>query len=169
MKKIAILSALTLTMSLGVSADQTKDEGWYRDDNNYQKYWVNSTNSDFQGRMKKVQYSKESNPFLEFRLVIEHEYCKDKAEDFSKDSTIQVNNRNIIFRTTCFANKTLNLNPISEEGSEYVLKQFYQYSAKNVTFVIPYKNSPDWVFKFPTNNFRQYFKDASEHLKQTIN
>ncbi|MGD8109364.1 hypothetical protein [Vibrio sp. TRT 17S01] len=168
MNKLTLVSMLAITLSYNVTGAQIEDNSWYRDAKNYQKYWVLSENSSFQGRMQKIQTGESADPFIEFRLVTSSEYCKDKSENFYLDKTFQVNNRDILFRSICYKNRYLNAYPVSKEGSEYILNQFYRYKGNKVTFVIPYKSSPDKVFHFQKKNFKEYYNAINESLKERI-
>ncbi|EKO3554172.1 hypothetical protein RB980_002111 [Vibrio fluvialis] len=168
MKKIAVLSALVLTASLPVNADQTKDEGWFRDNDNYQKYWANSTNSAFQATMTKIEGNKNYESFIAFRLILNSDYCQDKGKDFSSERTIQVDDQDILFKESCYQNKYLNVYPASREGDDYILKQFASSSGKEVTFVVNYNNAPYELYTFPKKDFSGYYRSAQKSLKERI-
>ncbi|MCC2521061.1 type 1 periplasmic-binding domain-containing protein [Vibrio coralliilyticus] len=168
MKKITILSALTLTMSLGVSANQTKDESWHRDTKDFQTYWTNSYDSNYKALMRKIDANEKHSAFIDFRLLIDHKDCQKIDSDYRGETLLEVNHQEIKFIYSCYENKVLNLEPKNDEGKTYILEEFQQRSGKSVTFRWPKSNQKDWIFNFSKTGFKDYYKAVKKSVKKPI-
>lgn len=166
MKKIYAFTACLFL--LGTAQANAADDSWWRDADNYYKGWVNSPDSDFQA-MIKPSTSQSNNPAVAFQLVTSHKsFCADKDESYIGPLTMTVNDRKVAFDMTCYKNEWLNIYPTTDKSNDYVLKEFNYYRNKRVTFVLPHKNSPDWIFNFSTKGFGSLYSSIDEYVKDTV-
>ena len=164
-KKNIILSLLISSMSLQAFAE---DNSWWRDADDYSKIWAQSSDSGYQALVSPLD-NKDKNQAITFTLILSHKsFCGDKDDSFSGEQLMIVNDRKVSFQMSCFKNEFLNLHPSTEQGDKFVLEEFNSYRNKNITFVIPYKDSPDWIFNITTKDFRKYYSSLKTYIKETI-
>ncbi|NGZ19069.1 hypothetical protein G6Z94_17365 [Vibrio aestuarianus] len=166
MKKIYVFT--TCLLLLGTTKATAADDSWWRDADNYYKGWVNSPDSDFQAMIRPSDI-KSDFPSVEFQMILSHKtFCADKDSSYSGPLTITVNDRKVAFDMTCYKNEWLNIYPSTDKSNDYVLKEFNHYRNKRVTFVLPHKDSPDWVFNFSTKGFGSLYSSIDEYVKDTV-
>ncbi|MCE7621967.1 hypothetical protein [Vibrio fluvialis] len=166
MKKIYAIT--TCLLLLGTTQAAAADDSWWRDADNYYKGWVNSPDSDFQA-MIRPSGLKSDSPSVEFRMVMSHKtFCADKDSSYQSPLTMTVNDRKVSFDMTCYKNEWLNIYPTTGKSNRYVLEEFNHYRNKRVTFVLPHKDSPDWVFNFSTKGFGSLYSSINEYVKDTV-
>ncbi len=166
MKKIYVFT--TCLLLLGTTQATAADDSWWRDADYYYKGWVNSPDSDFQAIIKPSDLKIDS-PSVEFQMVLSHKiFCADKDSSYRGPLTMTVNDRKVAFDMTCYKNEWLNIYPATDKSNDYVLKEFNHYRNKQVTFVLPHKDSPDWVFNFSTKGFGSLYSSLDKYVKNTV-
>ncbi|MGR5285563.1 hypothetical protein ACP3V5_09615 [Vibrio maritimus] len=163
-----LLTLATAVCSLASVEAFANDNSWWRDADDYYKGWVDSTDSAFQAVVRPVG-ELTGSPVVGLLLVASHkEYCSGKSESFSGDLTMAVNDRKVTFKTSCYKNEWLNIQPATDKANDYLLQQFNYYRNKNVKFVMTQSNGPDWVFNLPTKGFGKLYSSIKESVKEPI-
>lgn len=164
MKKRMMLTLITTLLSTQALADS----GWWRDANNHNKVWADSADSNFQALITPAALNSDT-PYVSFTLVgANKSFCDNKGSDYKGQMTMKVNDQRIAFSMKCHKNEFLNLTPKTHKGLDYVFEEFNSYKNKQMTFVIAYKDQPDWVFTFPTRNFGQYYSALKKSINPTL-
>ncbi len=166
MKKINVL--IVCSLLLGATQATAADGAWWRDVDNYYKGWVDSSDSDFQAMIRPSGFKSDSSS-VQFQMVLSHKtFCGDKDSSYHGPLTMTVNDRKVAFDMTCYKNEWLNIYPTTEKSNDYVLKEFNHYRNKRVTFVLPHRDAPDWVFNFSTKGFGSLYSSIDEYVKDTV-
>ncbi|MHA2940321.1 hypothetical protein ACXJY6_18760 [Vibrio sp. RC27] len=166
--KFKILSILIFMFGITSISVQASEDVWWRDADDYYKAHADSTDSNFQAVITRNGLNTD-NPYIGFRMIMSHkEYCSDKGDKFQHVSELWVNDQKISFAMSCYEKEWLNVYPVSAAGEQYVLTEFKRFRNRPITFVIPYENSPDWIFHFPTKGFGNYYSSLKKSLNEVI-